>query len=76
MKDNVYLICDRNGVRRLTKRAPVLARYEIGVHLRITIPADAFKAPIITADVEVPETATLQPAISVDIVDPPPEETP
>lgn len=76
MRDDIFLICDHTGIRKMTKRMPALARFEIGVHLRITIPDGAFKAPIITATVEVPEAATLQPTIGVDVVEPPPEETP
>lgn len=76
MRDDIFLVCDHRGIQRMTKRAPHLARYEVGVHLRVTIPDGAFKAPIITATVEVPEAATLQPTIAVDIVEPPPEETP
>lgn len=74
MRDDIFLVCDHKGIQRMTKRFPSLRGYEIGVHLRITIPDGAFKAPIITATVEVPEQATLQPAATVDIVDPPPAE--
>lgn len=71
MKDVVYLISDAHGIVRMTKRAPSLARNEIGIMVAITIPATAFKAPYVQALLVVPEEAVIQPAVEMTVVDPP-----
>ena len=71
MKDTCYLIADRYGVKRLTKRPPSLSRNEIGVAVKITIPDSAFRSPFITTSLDVPEDSVIQPIVEMEIVEEP-----
>jgi hypothetical protein len=62
MKSEVYLIADRHGVNRLTKRVPELSRHEVAVRLEVEIPDSCFRAPVIGVG-----TVTF----TEDMVDPP-----
>lgn len=68
MKDVCYLVADSVGVVRMTKRAPVLGRREIGVMVRVTIPDSAFKAPYVQATLNVPEDSVIQPVVEMEVV--------
>lgn len=65
MKDQIYIIADRSGVARMTKRSPTLARDEIGVRLDISIPDQSFRSPIIRAEICVADDAVIQPSVEV-----------
>lgn len=70
MKDEVFLILNASGVQRITKRYPTLGRSEIAVKLSITVPASSFRAPILSAALDIPEDRVIQPEISLEVVDP------
>jgi hypothetical protein len=72
MKDTVYLIADKFGVTRMTKRQPGLGRAEIGVRVTITIPDGCFTSPLVACSITVPEDRVIHPTVQAD-VDVPPE---
>ena len=69
MKDECYLIVDAYGVVRLTKREPKLSRTEVAIKLRVAVSDNAFRSPIIGADLTVEEGRVIQPSIEVDAVE-------
>lgn len=71
MKTEFYLIATSYGAGRMTKRRPSLARDEIGIRVRMTIPDGAFRSPILTVDLEVADDAVLQPEVAMEVVWPP-----
>lgn len=46
MKDSIYLVCNRRGVLRMTKKPPGRSTGEIAVNLVITIPESNFNNDI------------------------------
>lgn len=78
MKAKVYLVASRSGVLRMTKNPPDLFRGELAVALSVTIPDTAFREPILSATMEVPESAVIHPTIEVsaeqDVLAQDPEE--
>lgn len=71
MRTTVYIAFNKKGAARLTKTKPHLAREEIAVGVRIEIPDTAFLAPIIFADLVVPEHAVLVPEVSIEVEEQP-----
>lgn len=69
MRDTVYLVSDQWGVRRMTKRAPDLARDEIAIKVTVSIPDSSYKGSTMSAAIEAPEDRIIQPAVTV-VVDP------
>jgi hypothetical protein len=74
MKDVCYIIADSVGVLRMTKRAPSLGREEIAVKVSISIPDSAFRSPIVSASLDVPEERVVHPDIEMDVEQPPQTE--
>jgi hypothetical protein len=70
MKDEVYIVLTSTGATRMTKRPPYLSRSEVGVRIKITVPDNAFRSPILTVDLEVPDSHVVQPTIEVQTVEP------
>lgn len=71
MKNKFYVVFDRHGALRLNKKQlPALYRGEVAVAMTVTIPDSVFKNPIISADINVPEDAILQPTIEVEVDNP------
>ena len=71
MKTTAYIVLNRRGAARLTKGKPHLARDEIAIGLRLEVPDSAFLAPIVLADLTVPDHAVIVPEVSVELVDQP-----
>lgn len=71
MKQEIWLIADKYGVQRMTKRAPSLARQEVAVAVTISIPDTAFRAPTLRAAVEVRDDQIVypEPTVVVDTVE-------
>lgn len=69
MRDTVYLVLNPEGVVRMTKRWPSLAREEVGVQVRVTIPDNSFKAPILAATLDIPPDRVIQPTIAIEVGD-------
>lgn len=67
MKALVHLVMNRRGVVRMTKNKPDLARDEIAVGIRLEVPDSAFLAPLIYADLTVPDHAVIVPEVKVEI---------
>jgi len=66
MKTTVFLIFDRHGAQRMAKRQPSLSRAEIAVRIKVCIPDEAFRSPILIASLDVPETHVIQPVIELE----------
>ena len=60
MKQKVWLVCDKRGIRRLIKRNPRFFRDEVGIALTITIPDSVFNSLTVPLSVEVPESLTVE----------------
>lgn len=70
MKDVAYLIVTKDGISRLTKRWPTLARQEVAIQIHVTVPDNVFRSPVLRADFEVPEDRVIQPEIQVEVTSP------
>lgn len=58
MKTTAYVIVDRDGHARLTKRYPLLMRGEIAIKVEIEVDDSAFRPPILEGSLTVgPEEA-------------------
>jgi hypothetical protein len=66
MKTTVYIVANRQGVARLTKRAPFLDRGELGVAVKLSIPDECFKNPLLTVELDVPEGHVMQPTVTLE----------
>jgi hypothetical protein len=51
MKDTIYLVADKYGVRRMTKKLPSTYRGETIVKLAVTLPPEAFEPPTLSQEV-------------------------
>jgi len=69
MKDTIFLSVRADGVVRMTKRWPNLARDEVGLKLTVNVPNATFRSPILNVTLDVPEDRAIQPVAEV-IVDP------
>ena len=69
MKAKVFLILDRTGGYRVTKRAPYLDRGEICLRLAVSIPDGCFQAPAVDVAVDVPEDRVRAPEARVTVED-------
>jgi hypothetical protein len=69
MKTTVYVILGRKGATRMTKNKPDLRRDEIAIGLRLEVPDSAFRAPLVMADLTIPDHAVIVPEISVEVIE-------
>jgi hypothetical protein len=53
MQARLYLVLDRQGHYRLTKRAPYIARGEICLRVAVNIPDACFAAPLVDVTLDV-----------------------
>jgi hypothetical protein len=53
VRETIYLVINRRGVERMTKRLPELKRGEIPVKLTVSVADTAFREPVIERDVEI-----------------------
>ena len=51
MKQTIYLVADRYGVKRMTKSLPSMGRGEIPIKLDIEVADTAYREPVITKKV-------------------------
>jgi hypothetical protein len=70
VKEQVYLVISQDGVRRMTKRLPDLARSEVAIRLKITVPDACFRSLVVSADVEIPAERVITPVAEVEILEP------
>lgn len=75
MRDTVYLVLNADGVVRMTKRWPTLAREEVGVQVKVSIPDDSFKSPVVGAKLDIPPDRVIQPELTVEVGDASPPRT-
>lgn len=62
MKTRFYVVFDKSGAKRLTKKyLPSTYRNEVVVGFSVTIPDGVFTTPLINADVDVPEDRAIVP---------------
>jgi hypothetical protein len=64
----VFLIVDRDGNARMTKRSPYLDRGEIALRLTVNIPNACFTAPIVDVVLDVPADRVETPQATIEIV--------
>src|SRR3954454_1056165 len=53
MKQVIYLVADRGGIRRMNKAFPELNRGEIPIKLEVEIDNDAFRTPVIEKKIRI-----------------------
>src|SRR4051812_46707668 len=53
MTETIYLVVDRNGVKRFTKNLPGLNRGEIPVKVNVSVEESAFRTPVIEKEIVV-----------------------
>lgn len=63
-----YLCIDDAGRCRVTVDAPRLAATEIAMRLELSLPKALFKRPMLSAKVEIPESAVSPVRIETDVV--------
>lgn len=73
MKDSIYLIMNRNGVKGTRKTRPNLAVGEVAVLLRVEVDNQYFDRSIPAVDLHVPADHLIEPNITVALEQ---EETP
>lgn len=73
MKDSIYLIMNRNGVKGTRKTRPNLAAGEVAVLLRVEVDNEYFNRAIPAVDLHVPADHLIEPNITVALEQ---EETP
>lgn len=69
MKDKIYLIANASGVVRHTKRYPSMSRDEIAVAVTIAIPDSAFRSPVLSVALDVPDGHVIQPTVELNSVE-------
>lgn len=53
MKDVIFLTCNRNGVVKMTKSMPALARGEIPVKVEVIVEPGAFREPVLATSITI-----------------------
>jgi hypothetical protein len=69
MHTKAFLILNRYGVVRVTKRPPALTRGEIGLRLAVIIPDECFAGPLVDVAVEVASDQVRPAEVTFDIED-------
>lgn len=74
MTTGFYLVFDRHGDVRLTKRAPTIKPRERAAFLRVTVPDEAFAEPSIPhAHIDLTGARMLHPTVSITVESPEPQ---
>ncbi|GLT03062.1 hypothetical protein GCM10007897_45050 [Sphingobium jiangsuense] len=68
--DDCYIVMSQYGIQRMTKRPGKLARGEVSVRVRLTLPESVFDEPAFSAHVSVPESAVIKREADVEVVAP------
>ncbi len=76
MKDVIFIVADKTGALRMTKRAPVLKRAEVAVKLNLSIPDGCFLSPVISVALDVSEDRVIVPTATVEALEQPSDEAP
>lgn len=66
MKDSIYLIFDKNGVRKLTKSLPALRAGEYATRLDVMVDDKYFKRIIPIAKMEIDEKYLIEPKVELE----------
>ena len=66
MRQTIFLIATKQGVQRMTKRAPSLYRGEVAVALTVNIPAGVFRPLSIPATLDIEEGSVIHPTIEIE----------
>lgn len=53
MREVIFLVADRHGVRRMTKNLPSLNRGEIPIKVKVEVEEQAFRTPVIEKEIYV-----------------------
>lgn len=77
MKAKFYVVFDRTGAQRMTKKyAPSMYREEVAVGITVTIPDSVFREPIINATITVAEDQVILPPIEIEAEQATEDQTP
>ena len=66
MKQTIFLIVTKQGVQRMTKRAPSLYRGEVAVALTVNIPTGVFRPLSIPATLDIEEGSVIHPTVEIE----------
>lgn len=72
MKSTCYLVLDRKGVDRMTKRPPDLYAGEVAVKVTVVADDRHFRQPYAEASLELSEKHLITPEVDVEVADPEP----
>jgi hypothetical protein len=75
MRASCYLVLDRRGVVRMTKRQPELYAGEIAVKVNVSAADAHFRDPYAEASIEIGDDHLIRPEVDVTVVEPPVPET-
>jgi hypothetical protein len=67
MKDSCFLVLSEYGIERMTKKQGVLKRGEVAVRVSVNIADKHFAEPTVSAHIDVPDCAVIQPQVNVDV---------
>lgn len=59
MKDSIYIICDKNGVKGYRKNKPPLNSGEVAIRVDIVVPTAYFERFVPTVNLTIPEPPPL-----------------
>lgn len=65
MKTDVFLVCNNRRALRITAKQPALARDEIAIKIKMTIPDSVFRSSIFDVTLDVPSDRVITPQIEV-----------
>lgn len=68
MKDTIYLIISRNGVKELRKNPPDLSSGQVAVRLKVEV-SDKFFKNFVDAQLVIPDSAVIEPVINVEVIE-------
>lgn len=66
MEDLCYLVLSEYGIERMTKRQGTLKRGEVSVRVSVSIHDKHFAEPTVSARIDVPDSAVIQPQVTVE----------
>jgi hypothetical protein len=66
MKDDVYLIITKRGVKKLTKRMPTLGAHEYACKLTVSIPDSYFNRPMTKVLLTLDEQQIIEPDVQIE----------
>lgn len=66
MKTELYLAVTADGSARMTRRRPNLARDEVGIRVKLSVPDSSFRSPVVLVNLAVPEDRVIMPEVQAE----------